>query len=155
MLTKRTGALTSRHALKPVPNDLAERAGTNLPGIPHSYRVNRLYRQWLKLAVTCPTSQYAELNSHVQMNERLMIILRQKFREGAAERDPERVRVLVHGCERSLSMFREIAADVPKRKFPEARPRPNFVKVGAMKLGRINFTQMIKEYVNSYIKRTW
>ena len=155
MLTKRTGALTSRSLLKPVPSDLAERAGTNLPGIPHAKRVPRLYRQWLKLAVACPTSQLCELNSHAQMNERFMIILRQKFREGAGERDPDRVRVLVQSCERSLAMFREIAADSAKRKFPEARPRVHYERVGVIGLGKVNFTQMFKEYVNTYIKRLW
>ncbi len=155
MLTTRTGALTSKTLLKPVPRDLAERAGTDLPGIPHGKRVPRLYRQWLKLAVLCPTSQLCEFNSHTQMNERFMIILRQKFREGANERDPDRVRVLVQSCERSLAMFREIAADVPKRKFPEARPRPNYNKVGVLQLGKVNYKQMLREYVNCYFKRSW
>jgi len=155
MLTKRTGALTSKTLLKPVPGDLATRAGTNLPGIPHAKRVPRLYRQWLKLAVACPTSQLCELNSHTQMNERFMIILRQKFREGADERDPERVRVLVQSCERSLAMFREIAADSAKRKFPEARPRLNVVRTGSISLAKVNFTQMFKEYVNCYLRRKW
>jgi hypothetical protein len=155
MLTTRTGALTSKTLLQPVPSDLVAKAGTNLPGIPHANRVSRLYRQWLKLAVACPTSQLCELNSHTQMNERFIIMLRQKFREGAAERDPTRVRVLVQSCERSLAMFREIAADSAKRKFPEARPRLNYAKVGVIGLGKINFTQMFKEYVNNYFRRKW
>lgn len=155
MLAKRTGALTSRQRLPSAPPSLAENAGTNLPGIPHANRVVRLYRQWLKLAVLCPTSALCELNEHTQMNERMMIMLRQKFREGAMERDPKRVRVLVQSCERSLAMFRDLAADVPKRKFPEARPRLHFEKVGVIGLGRVNFTQMFKEYVNNYIKRGW
>uniref|UniRef100_A0A7S1Q788 Uncharacterized protein n=1 Tax=Neobodo designis TaxID=312471 RepID=A0A7S1Q788_NEODS len=155
MLTRRTGALTSKSVLKAVPSDLAEKAGTNLPGIPHAKRVPRLYRQWLKLAVACPTSQLCELNSRTQMNERFMIILRQKFREGAGERDPERVRVLVQSCERSLAMFREIAADSAKRKFPEARPRVHLERAGHLNLTKVNFKQMFKEYVNCYLKRKW
>ena len=155
MLAKRTGALTSKQLLTPVPSDLAQRAGTLVPGIPHTNHVTRLYRQWLKLAVECPTSILADLNEHAQMNERMMIIVRQKFREGAGERDPQRVRVLLHGGERSLKMFRELAADGAKRKFPEGKPRINGHKMSMLEMAYVNYKQMAKEYFNLYAKRTW
>jgi hypothetical protein len=147
--------LSSKGLVPVLSNDLAKKAGTDLPGIPHQYRVTRLYRQWLKLVVECPRSLLTEFNEHTQMNEQMMIIVRQKFREGAACRDPAQVAVLVHSCERSLCMFRELAADGVKRKFPEAKPRLSFLRAGFFELGRINYTQCMKEYVNTYIKRKW
>jgi hypothetical protein len=147
--------LFSRSIVPIIQKDLIQQAGTNLPGIPHQNRVARLYRQWLKLAVECPPSVLTELNEHTQMNERVMIIVRQKFREGAAVRDPQKVAVLVQSCERSLAMFRELAADGAKRKYPEAKPRISFMRTGFFELGKINFTQCMKEYVNNYIKRKW
>lgn len=66
------------HELTPL-YSIVEQAGTNLPGIPHTNRVCRLYRQWLKLAILCPPSGLCEFNGHVQMNERFVIVLRQKF----------------------------------------------------------------------------
>lgn len=147
--------LASKTLVAVVPSDLATRAGTNLPGIPHNYRVTRLYRQWLKLVVECPSSLLTEINEHTQMNEQFMIIVRQKFREGAAERDPEKVAVLVQSCERSLLMFRELAADAAKRKYPEAKPRLSFLRMGFFELGKINYHQMMKEYVNNYLFRKW
>ena len=139
----------------PVPSDVIERAGTNLPGIPHPNRVARLYRQWLKLAVECPHSALADMNEHTQMNERMIIIIRQKFREGAASRDPQHIVVMVQTAERSLAMFRELAADGAKRKFPEAKPRLNLHKFGFFEMGKINAWQAAKEYFNAYIMRRW
>ena len=155
MLQRSSCRLPSKSALVPIERSLFDAAGTNLPGIPHTSRVPRLYRQWLKLAVECPPSRLAEANDHAQMNERLMVIIRQKFREGATERDPDRVRALVISCERSLAMFRELAADGAKRKFPEAKPRLNLHKFGFLELGKINYHQMAKEYWNSFIMRKW
>jgi hypothetical protein len=155
MLAKRTGALTSRQHQSPVPHDLAIKAGTLVPGIPHANHVARLYRQWLKLTVTCPTSILADLNDHTQLNERLMIIVRQKFREGAGERDPIRVRILMNDCERSLGMFRELAADGAKRKFPEGKPRINMHKMSFGELLGVDLRQKAKEYFNLYAKRKW
>lgn len=147
--------LVSKSVVPVIQSDLAARAGTNLPGIPHAYRVSRLYRQWLKLVVECPSSLLTELNEHTQMNEQFMIIVRQKFREGAAVRDPQKVAILVQSCERSLLMFRELAADGAKRKYPEAKPRISFFRTGFLELGKINYTQCLKEYFNNYIKRQW
>jgi hypothetical protein len=147
--------LASKSVVSVVSADLAKRAGTDLPGIPHSYRVSRLYRQWLKLVVECPSSLLTEINEHTQMNEQFMIIVRQKFREGAACRDPQQVAVLVQSCERSLLMFRELAADAARRKYPEAKPRLSFLRTGFMEAGKINFTQLAKEYVNNYLWRKW
>lgn len=147
--------IQSRALVAPIHKDLVERAGTDLPGIPHMYRVARLYRQWLKLAVLCPHSILCDLNEHVQMNERLVIIVRQRFREGAECRDPEKVAVLVQDCERSLAMFRFLAADGAKRLYPEAKPRLNLHKMGYLQMGKINYTQMMKEYWNTYILRKW
>ncbi|AAZ10131.1 Complex 1 protein (LYR family), putative [Trypanosoma equiperdum] len=138
-----------------IPSDIIERAGTNLPGIPHKYRVCRAYRQWLKLAVLCPHSLLCELNEHAQMNERFVIIVRQKFREGEELRDPEEIAVAVQSCERSLAMFRFLAADGARRRFPEAKPRLNLHKMGFMEMAKINYTQMAKEYWNTYIMRRW
>ncbi|KAH9599596.1 Complex 1 LYR protein [Trypanosoma melophagium] len=139
----------------PVSSDLIRRAGTDLPGIPHQYRVCRSYRQWLKLAVLCPPSALCELNEHAQMNERFVIIIRQKFREGAELRDPEQIAVAVQSCERSLAMFRFLAADGAKRRFPEAKPRLNLHKMGFLEMAKINYTQMAKEYWNTYVMRRW
>ena len=126
-----------------------------MPGISHKARVSRVYRQWLKLAVLCPQSELCDTNEHVQMNERLVIIIRQKFREAAELRDPERIAVAVQTSERSLAMFREIAADSAKRKFPEGKPRLNINKMSFFELGKINFSQMSKEYWNTYFLRKW
>lgn len=154
---------------------------TDLPGIPHAARVCRLYRQWLKLAVLCPPSLLCELNEHAQMNERFVVIIRQKFREGAekfrppvqsggigsvrrskesatfvdSEGNREAISIMLQSCERSLSMFRALAADAAKRKYPEGKPRLNLHKMGFMEMGKINFTQMAKEYWNTYIMRRW
>lgn len=155
MLAQRTGALVSRSTLPKVPPSVIEKAGTNLPGIPHQARVPRLYRQWLKLAVLCPPSQFAELNDHAQANEKLVITIRQKFREAAEERDPQRIRVLVHSGERSLAMFREIAADAAKRKYPETRPRLKFTNLKFTELAKMNFWQLGREYWTAYFKRHW
>lgn len=155
MSRAKLGVPASKSIVAPLANSIVEKAGTNLPGIPHVNRVVRLYRQWLKLAVECPRSVLAEANDHAQMNERLMVMIRQKFREGAEERSPDRIAVLIHGCERSLAMFRELAADGAKRKYPEAKPRLNLHKFGFMELGKINYHQMMKEYWNAYIKRKW
>lgn len=149
------GVVQSKALVAPVADSIIEKAQTNLPGIPHANRVSRLYRQWLKLAVLCPHSGLCELNEHTQMNERFVVIVRQKFREGAEVRDPERIFVLVQSCERSLMMFRALAADAAKRKFPEAKPRINLHKMGFLELGKINYTQMAKEYWNTYILRKW
>ncbi|EAN87253.1 hypothetical protein C3747_93g104 [Trypanosoma cruzi] len=148
-------ALCSKALVAPVAADVIERAGTNLPGIPHTYRVCRAYRQWLKLAVLCPPSALCELNEHAQMNERFVIIIRQKFREGAELRDPEQIAVAVQTSERSLAMFRFLAADGAKRRFPEARPRLNLHKMGFLEMAKINYTQMAKEYWNTYVMRRW
>lgn len=147
--------LVSKSVVPVIQSDLIAKAGTDLPGIPHQYRVARLYRQWLKLVVECPRSLLTEFNEHTQMNEQMMIIVRQKFREGAACRDPTQVAVLVHSCERSLMMFRELAADGAKRKYPEAKPRLSFLRAGFFELGKINYAQCAKEYINNYIKRKW
>lgn len=154
-LTRAPLSVRSKALVAPVPRDLIAKAGTDLPGIPHSNRVCRLYRQWLKLAVLCPPSALCELNEHVQMNERFVIILRQKFREGAALREPDQIAIAVQTCERSLTMFRFLAADGAKRKFPEARPRLNLHRMGFLEMGKINYQQMIKEYWNSYVMRKW
>lgn len=148
-------SFASKAADVPLPPAIVERAGTDLPGIPHRSRIPRLYRQWLKLAVECPPSRLAEANEHAQMNERMMVIVRQKFREGAKERDPDRIAMLVTSCERSLAMFREIAADGVKRKYPETKPRLNLHKFGFIELGKINYHQMVKEYWNAFMKRQW
>ncbi len=84
-----------------------------------------------------------------------MVIIRQKFREAANERDPERIRVQIQSCERSLAMFRELAADGAKRKYPEAKPRVNAHKFGFFELGKINYHQLAKEYWNAFIMRKW
>ncbi|KAG8344610.1 putative Complex 1 protein (LYR family) [Trypanosoma vivax] len=135
--------------------DIVARAGTALPGIPHSYRVCRAYRQWLKIAVLCPPSALCELNEHMQMNERFVIIVRQKFHEGAGLRDPEQIAVAVQSSERSLTMFRFLAADGARRRFPEAKPRLNLHKMGFMEMAKINYMQMVKEYWNTYVMRRW
>lgn len=145
----------SKALVAPVQHDIIAQAGTDLPGIPHAFRVSRLYRQWLKLAVLCPQSALCDLNEHTQMNERFVVIVRQKFREGAELRDPEKIFVAVQSCERSLNMFRALAADAAKRKFPEAKPRLNLHKMSFFELGKINYTQMAKEYWNAYILRKW
>lgn len=150
-----TPKLTSKSVVPIIQSDLIVRAGTDLPGIPHQYRVTRLYRQWLKLVVECPRSMLTEINEHTQMNEQMMIIVRQKFREGSAVRDPGQVAQLVHTCERSLCMFRELAADGVKRKYPEAKPRLSFLRTGFFELGKVNYTQCAKEYLNNYVKRKW
>lgn len=145
----------SKALVAPVSTDIIEQAGTNLPGIPHTYRVCRAYRQWLKLAVLCPPSALCELNEHAQMNERFVIIIRQKFREAAELRDPEQIAVAVQTSERSLAMFRFLAADGAKRRFPESRPRLNLHKMGFLEMAKINYTQMVKEYWNTYVMRRW
>ena len=144
-----------RNSLISVERSIIEKAGTNLPGIPHTARVSRAYRQWLKLAVLCPQSELCDTNEHVQMNERFVVIVRQKFREGAELRDPEMIAVAVQTSERSLAMFRELAADSAKRKFPEGKPRLKFNKMSFWELGKINFSQMSKEYWNTYFLRRW
>ncbi|CUG94318.1 Hypothetical protein, putative [Bodo saltans] len=145
----------SKAIVAPIENSIIEAARTNLPGIPHEHRVARLYRQWLKLAVLCPYSMLCELNDHTQMNERFVVIVRQKFREGSELRDPEKIFIAVQSCERSLAMMRALAADSAKRKFPEAKPRLNLHKMGFLEMGKINYTQMAKEYWNTYIMRRW
>ncbi|CAD2217245.1 hypothetical protein AGDE_04667 [Angomonas deanei] len=145
----------SKALVAPVADAIIEQAGTNLPGIPHHNRVCRSYRQWLKLAVLCPPSALCELNEHTQMNERFVIIVRQKFREGAELRDPDRIAVAVQTCERSLTMMRFLAADGARRKFPEAKPRLNLNKMGFLEMGKINYKQMAKEYWNTYVMRKW
>eukprot|EP00388_Colpodella_angusta_P047793 GDKK01073969.1.p1 GENE.GDKK01073969.1~~GDKK01073969.1.p1 ORF type:complete len:102 (-),score=8.22 GDKK01073969.1:60-329(-) len=89
------------------------------------------------------------------MNERFVIIVRQKFRENAEVRDPQKISIMVQECERSLAMFRFLAADGAKRLYPEAKPRLNLHKMGYLEMGKINYTQMIKEYFNTYILRKW
>lgn len=145
----------SKALVRPVPDGIIAQAGTNLPGIPHPNRVCRTYRQWLKLAVLCPPSALCELNEHAQMNERFVTIIRQKFREGSELRDPDQIAVAVQTSERSLTMFRFLAADGAKRKFPEAKPRLNLHKMGFLEMGKINYQQMAKEYWNSYVMRKW
>lgn len=154
-ISRGAGALVTKSRAPACPPDIIQKAATNLPGIPHRNRVARLYRQWLKLAVLFPRSEFAAINEHAQMNERVMVIVRQKFREGASERDPEKIRALVHGCERNLSMFREIAADGAKRKFVETKPRMSLEKVGFLEIGKANYKQMAKEYWNTYFGRKW
>lgn len=145
----------SKALVAPVSSLVIEEAGTNLPGIPHPNRVCRIYRQWLKLAVLCPPSALCDLNEHAQMNERMLIILRQKFHEGSELRDADQIAVAVQTCERSLAMFRFLAADGARRKFPEAKPRLNLHKMGFLEMGKINYTQMVKEYWNTYVMRKW
>lgn len=147
--------VNSKALVAPVDREIITQAGTDLPGIPHPFRVSRLYRQWLKLTVLCPQSILCEINEHTQMNERFVVIIRQKFREGAELRDPEKIFIAVQGAERSLAMFRALAADAAKRKYPEAKPRLNLHKMGFMEMGKINYTQMAKEYWNTYIMRRW
>lgn len=154
-LSRAAGIPGSKAIVIPATQSLIEKARTNLPAIPHPNRVTRLYRQWLKLAVECPRSVLAEANDHAQMNERFMVIIRQKFRQDSEERNPERIGMLITGCERSLHMFRELAADGAKRKYPEAKPRLNLHKFGFMELGKINYHQMMQEYWNAYVKRKW
>ncbi|CAG9575112.1 conserved hypothetical protein [Leishmania major strain Friedlin] len=150
------GSIVHSKALVPPVSEVVIRdAGTNLPGIPHANRVCRSYRQWLKLAVLCPPSALCDLNEHAQMNERFVIILRQKFREGAELRDPDQIAVAVQSCERSLAMFRFLAADGAKRQFPEAKPRLNLHKMGFLEMGKLNYKQMVKEYWNTYVLRKW
>lgn len=148
-------AVHSKSLVSPVSAHIITQAGTNLPGIPHGNRVCRAYRQWLKLAVLCPPSALCELNEHAQMNERFVIIVRQKFREGSELRDPDQIAVTVQTGERSLTMFRFLAADGAKRKFPEAKPRLNLHKMGFLEMGKINYSQMLKEYWNTYVTRKW
>lgn len=145
----------SKALVSPASREVIRQAGTDLPGVPHQNRVCRAYRQWLKLAVLCPPSALCELNEHAQMNERFVIILRQKFREGAELQDPDQIAVAVQTCERSLTMFRFIAADGAKRKFPEAKPRLNLHKMGFLEMGKVNYKQMAKEYWNTYVRRKW
>ncbi|EPY35088.1 hypothetical protein STCU_01256 [Strigomonas culicis] len=145
----------SKALVAPVSNSIIEQAGTNLPGIPHGNRICRAYRQWLKLAVLCPPSALCELNEHTQMNERFVIIVRQKFREGAELRDPEQIAVAVQTGERSLTMMRFLAADGARRKFPEAKPRLNLHKMGFLEMTTVNYKQLAKEYWNTYIMRKW
>nr|CCC89607.1 conserved hypothetical protein [Trypanosoma congolense IL3000] len=153
---KSTAARLSKSlAATGVASDIIEKAGTNLPGIPHKNRVCRAYRQWLKLAVLCPNSILCELNEHAQMNERFVIIVRQKFREAQELRDPEQIAIAVQGCERSLTMFRYLAADGARRRFPEAKPRLNLHKMGFLEMAKVNYTPMVKEYWNTYIMRRW
>jgi hypothetical protein len=147
--------LSSSSALARVEQSIIEKAGTDLPGIPHKARIARGYRQWLKLAVLCPQSELCDTNEHVQMNERFVVIVRQKYREGAELRDPEKIAVAVQSSERSLAMFRELAADSAKRKFPEGKPRLKINQMSFLELGKINFTQMSKEYWNTYFMRKW
>lgn len=149
------GVVHSKSLVTSVADDIVAQAGTNLPGIPHVHRVARLYRQWLKLAVLCPPSGLCELNDHAQMNERFVIIIRQKFNEGAELRDPDQIAVAVQTCERSLTMFRLIAADAARRKFPEAKPRLNLHKMGFVEMAKVNYTQLFKEYWNNYVLRKW
>jgi hypothetical protein len=89
------------------------------------------------------------------MNERFVIILRQRFREGRELRDPQQIAAAIIGCERSLSMFRFLAADGVRRKFPEAKPRLNLQKMGIAEMVKVNYTQLIKEYWNTYVMRRW
>ncbi|CAJ1026417.1 hypothetical protein, conserved [Leishmania lindenbergi] len=145
----------SKALVAPVSEVVIRDAGTNLPGIPHANRVCRSYRQWLKLAVLCPPSALCDLNEHAQMNERFIIILRQKFREGSELRDADQIAVAVQSCERSLAMFRFLAADGAKRKFPEAKPRLNLHKMGFLEMSQLNCKQMMKEYWNTYVLRKW
>ena len=145
----------SKSLVEPLEASLIAKAGTDLPGIPHAFRVSRLYRQWIKLVLLVPPSVLCELNEHMQMNERFVIIVRQKFREGAGERDALKIGVLVRECERSLAMFRFLAADGSRRMYPEGKPRLNLHKMGFLELGKINYSQVIKEYWNTYIMRKW
>lgn len=187
-MLRRCVVLRSANQIKPSVQDVVlncrrDAMVTDLPGIPHAVRVCRLYRQWLKLAVLCPPSLLCELNEHAQMNERFVVIIRQKFREGAekyrapahtsgsiigaarrakesatfvdSEGNREALSIMVQSCERSLNMFRALAADSAKRKYPEGKPRLNLHKMGFMEMGKINFTQMAKEYWNTYIMRRW
>lgn len=157
MLSKRVprSVVQSKSRVAPIAREIIVKAGTDLPGIPHPNRVCRLYRQWLKLAVLCPHSLWAELNEHAQMNERVMTIVRQKFREGAEERDAAKIAQLITTCERSLFMFREIAADVPKRKYTEGLPRLHMDRSSMKDFSTVGTMQYIKEYWNTYIKRKW
>lgn len=156
LTTRRPASVVNSKALvAPIQDSLINQAGTNLPGIPHNYRVSRLYRQWLKLVVLVPHSILCDLNEHIQMNERFVIIVRQRFRENAEVRDPQQIAIMVQECERSLAMFRFLAADGAKRLYPEAKPRLNLHKMGYLEMGKINYTQMIKEYFNTYILRKW
>eukprot|EP00760_Papus_ankaliazontas_P020834 PhM_4_TR18551/c0_g1_i1/m.12931 len=130
-------------------------AGTDLPGIPHPNRVTRLYRQWLKLALTFPKSELVDLNNHTQMNERALLILRQRFHEGSKVRDPERVRVMIYECERSLTMMRELSKDAAKTRFPPTSKHPNYFTSSFKELAMQNTKQWFNEFYRCYIKRTW
>ena len=137
-------------------NALLKAAGTDLPGVPHRYRVARLYRQWLKLALCIPRSGLVDINQHTQMNERALVILRQRFREGALVRDPDRIRILVYDCERSLSMMRELSQDCARRRFPSILKRPNFFNPDSVvQLAKANMKGWIQEWFNVYVRRQW
>jgi hypothetical protein len=155
MLAKRTGALVNRAKLNRPPQHVIVAAGTTLPGISHDTRISRLYRQWLKLCVLCPKSEILDLADAVPTNEKMIITVRQKFREGAAETDPQKIRVLVNSCERSLFMFRELAGDAAMRRFPESRPRLQLRKLTLTQALKMNTMQVAKEYWQAYFKRHW
>ena len=124
--------------------------------IPHVVRVTRLYRQWLKLALLFPRSFLVEMNDHKQMNERALIVIRQRFQEGKEIKDRKRIRVLLNEAERSLTMLRELSQDSAQRRFPQERKPPDLFHLPSLwGVVKQNFKLYVREWVNCFLKRKW
>ena len=135
---------------------LVHSSSTALPVLPHAHRVVRLYRQWLKLALLFPHSNLVDVNEHTQMNERALVIIRQRFREGMEIKDPDRIQVLLHEAERSLTMLRELSQDCALRRFPQQKHPDNFFgSTSTWELVKKNYVIYFKECINRLVKRKW
>ncbi|KNH05280.1 hypothetical protein XU18_3684 [Perkinsela sp. CCAP 1560/4] len=120
-------------------------------------RVLLLYRHWLKLAVQIPKSILVHLNEGLQMNEKMLFIIRQRFREGAAVRDPRKIRVLFQEGERSLTMMHNLSTNKALREFPQrTRPPINYFSTTPLRyLMWENLKAFSKEFFYNYLKKRW
>ena len=120
-------------------------------------RILRQYRAWLKLAVKFPKSMLVQMNSHTQMSEKAIVIVRQRFRENLEVRDSKKIRVLVQEGERSLTMMKRLTNNIAlKQNPPLTQPPLNyFSMVPLRKMLSENVKAYCKEFYFNYVSKRW
>ena len=120
-------------------------------------RILLLYRNWLKLSVKFPKSVLVALNNHVQMNEKALTIVRQRFRENKDIAEPKKMRLLVQEGERSLAMMRRMVKNKAQKQYPATRhPQYNLFSTASLwEMFLENTKCYLKEFYFNYIQRRW
>mmetsp|Transcript_24232 Transcript_24232/g.37789 ORF Transcript_24232/g.37789 Transcript_24232/m.37789 type:complete len:131 (-) Transcript_24232:82-474(-) len=117
----------------------------------------RQYRHWLRIAVSIPKSLLVQMNDHVQMNEQALIVIRQKFREGAAIKEDGKIRILVQDGERSLAMMKSLAKNKALKEFPlQTQPPINYFSLAPMRhIAWESIKAYAQELYYNYVRKRW